>query len=157
MRKQTIMLTLLFASLILTSCASVNSNRVNPALFTQEFFEQDKAKVESEKIKSEESSLETKEMTMVFEKYSEGDYPHLLFKDISSGEQYDFRFLSDNNLNGINILLEDNQTAFGMRANPEYLNKTFKIIAKKKEVLDSDLEGKTIKAKEWVISSLVSK
>lgn len=48
---------------------------------------------------------DTKVLTMTFEDYSEGDFPHLIFKDISSDEEYDFMFLSDNNLNGVSILL----------------------------------------------------
>ena len=93
-------------------------------------------------------------MTMTFEEYSEGDYPHLIFKDISTKEEYDFRFISDNNLNGVAILLDDNDASFGLKANPKYLKKTFIVETKKKTVLDSDLDGKTIKSKEWVITSI---
>jgi len=114
-----------------------------------------------ETIKNEPVVKETKKlpsdikiMTMTFEEYSEGDYPHLIFKDISSSEEYDFRFLSDNNLNGVSILLDDNDAAFGLKANPKYLKKTFIVETKKKTVLDSDLEGNTIKSKEWVITSI---
>ncbi len=97
---------------------------------------------------------DTKILTMTFEDYSEGDYPHLIFKDISSGVEYDFRFLANNNLNGVSILLDDNDAAFGLKANPKYLKKTFIVETKKKSVLDSDLEGNTIKSKEWVITSI---
>ncbi len=97
---------------------------------------------------------DTKILTMTFEEYSEGDYPHLIFNDISSGEEYDFRFLGDNNLKGVSILLDDNDAAFGLKANPKYLKKTFIVETKKKSVLDSDLEGNTIKSKEWVITSI---
>ncbi len=93
-------------------------------------------------------------MTMTFEEYSEGDYPHLIFKDISTKEEYDFRFLSDNNLNGVAILLTDNKAAFGLKANPKYLKKTFIIETKKKIVSDADLDGNPIKSKEWVITSI---
>ena len=93
-------------------------------------------------------------LTMTFEEYSEGDYPHLIFKDISSGVEYNFRFLADNNLNGVSILLDDNDAAFGLKANPKYLKKTFIVETSKKSVLDSDLEGNTIKSKEWVITSI---
>ena len=101
-----------------------------------------------------QDTSDTKILTMTFEMYEEGDYPHLIFKDISSGEEYDFRFLSDNNLNGVSILLDDNDAAFGLKANPEYLNKTFIVEIRKQFVLDSDLEGNTIKSKEWVITSI---
>lgn len=100
------------------------------------------------------NQIDTKILTMTFEEYSEGDYPHLIFKDISSGEEYDFRFLNDNNLNGVSILLDDTDAAFGLKANPEYLKKTFVVEAKKKSVLDSDLEGNTINSKDWVITSI---
>jgi hypothetical protein len=75
---------------------------------------------------------ETKIITMTFEEYSEGDYPHLIFKDISSSEEYDFRFLSENNLNGVSILLDDNYAAFGLKANPKYLKKIFIVETMKK-------------------------
>ena len=100
------------------------------------------------------SPSETKTLTMIFEDYSEGDYPHLLFKDISSNEEYDFRFLSDNNLTGLPILLKDNDAAFGCKANPKYLNKTCIVETKKKSVLDSELDGETFKSMEWVITSI---
>jgi len=100
---------------------------------------------------------DTKIMTMTFELYEEGDYSHLIFKDISTGEEYDFRFLGDNNLNGVSILLDDNDAGFGYKANPQYLKKSFIVETKKKSVLDSDLEGNTIKSKEWVITSIKSK
>ena len=86
-------------------------------------------------------------MTMTFEEYSEGDYPHLIFKDIATKEEYDFRFISDNNLSGAKILLDDNDAAFGLKANPKFLKKIFIVETKKKTVLDSDLDGKTIKIK----------
>ena len=97
---------------------------------------------------------DTKILTMTFEEYSEGDYSHLIFKDISSLEEYDFRFLGENNLKGVSILLDDNDAAFGFKANPKYLKKTFIVETKKKSVLDSDLEGNTIESKEWVITSI---
>ena len=100
------------------------------------------------------SPSETKTLTMIFEDYSEGDFPHLLFKDISSNEEYDFRFLSDNNLTGLPILLKDNDAAFGFKANPKYLNKTCIVETKKKSVLDSELNGETFKSMEWVITSI---
>ena len=101
-----------------------------------------------------ELSSDSKILTMIFEDFSEGDFPHLIFIDISSKEEYDFRFLSDNNLSGAPILLEDNDAAFGFKANPKYLKKTFNVEIKKIAVVDSDLDGKTFKSMEWVIASL---
>ena len=98
---------------------------------------------------------DTKVLTMTFEDYSEGDFPHLIFKDISSGEEYDFMFLSDNNLNGVSILLKDNNAAFGLKANPKYLKKSFIVETEKKLVENYDLEGGgTYKSKAWVITSI---
>ena len=120
----------------------------NLKTITQETLKNDTVQ-ETKKLPSD-----TKILTMIFEEYSEGDYPHLIFKDISSGIEYDFRFLADNNLNGVSILLDDNDAAFGLKSNPKYLKKTFIVETKKKSVLDSDLEGNTIKSKEWVITSI---
>lgn len=100
------------------------------------------------------SLTDGKIMTMTFEEYSEGDYPHLIFKDIATKKEYDFRFITDNNLNGVAILLNDNKAAFGLKANPKYLKKTFIVETKKKTVSDSDLDGNPIKSKEWVITSI---
>ncbi len=115
-----------------------------------------KAKFVFERVKILIKKLpsDTKIMTMTFEEYSEGDYPHLIFKDIYSEEEYDFRFLGENNLKGVSILLDDNDAAFGLKANPNYLKKNFIVETKKKSVLDSDLEGNTIKSKVWVITSI---
>ncbi|MFM2192029.1 MAG: hypothetical protein RLZZ118_986 [Bacteroidota bacterium] len=123
--------------------------------FDMVIFDQ-KAKFVFERVKVLIKKLpyDTKIMTMTFEEYEEGDYPHLIFKDIYSEEEYDFRFLGENNLKGVSILLDDNDAAFGLKANPKYLKKTFIVETKKKAVLDSDLEGKTIKSKGWVITSI---
>lgn len=123
-----------------------DSNNLKPAI--QEVKKNDTASV----IKK--APTDGKIMTMTFEEYSEGDYPHLIFKDISTKEEYDFRFISANNLSGAKILLDDNDAAFGLKANPKFLKKTFIVETKKKTVLDSDLDGKTIKSKEWVITSI---
>lgn len=96
----------------------------------------------------------TKTMSMTFEEYSEGDYPHFIFKDLKSGQEYDFRFLSENKLGNLNLLLDDDNASFGSKANPKYLKKKFSVVAIKKSVLDSDLNGNTIKTKAWVISKI---
>jgi hypothetical protein len=96
----------------------------------------------------------TKTMTMTFEGYEAGDYPHLSFKDSKTNEDYDFRHLSYNNYCGINFLLDDAENSFGLKANPRYLNKTFRVVANYKTVMDNDLEGKTIYIKDWVIASV---
>lgn len=106
-------------------------------------------------IKEPDLSSGTKNITMTFEGYSEGDYVHLIFKDTATGEEHDFRFFNDNNLCGIPILLDDNESVYGYKSNPAYLNKTFDVVIKEKEVLDSEDGGETlIKTTAWVISSL---
>lgn len=96
----------------------------------------------------------TKTMTMTFEEYTEGDYAHFIFKDLKTGQEYDFGFLSENKLGNLNLLLDDDNANFSLKANPEYLKKKFTVVATKKSVLDSDLNGNTIKTKAWVISKI---
>jgi len=62
--------------------------------------------------------------------------------------------LSDNNLSGLPILLDDADAAFGLKANPDYLKKTFIVEIKKKLVKDSDFDGNVFETMEWVISSI---
>jgi hypothetical protein len=96
----------------------------------------------------------TKTMTMTFEEYSEGDYPHFLFKDTKTGAEYDFRHIGDNKLGTLPILLTDDNASFGLRANPKYLKKKFTVVAVKKLISDIDLDGKTMKVRDWVITSI---
>ncbi|MFN8263761.1 MAG: hypothetical protein U0T07_09565 [Chitinophagales bacterium] len=106
----------------------------------------------AEQPKKENS--DSKNLTLIFKDYSEGDYPHFLFEDKNSKEEYDFRFLSDNNLGSLPLLLDDEQASFGLKANPKFIGKVFNVNIFKKDVLDSDLEGNTIKSKEWVIKNI---
>jgi hypothetical protein len=99
-------------------------------------------------------SSETKILTMIFEDFYEGDYAHLIFIDISNREEFDFRFLSDNNLSGVPILIDDADAAFGLKANPDYLKRTFIVEIKKKSVKDSDFDGNVFETMEWVITSI---
>jgi hypothetical protein len=103
------------------------------------------------------ASADFRTMTMIFQEYSEGDYPHLIFKDIATGTEYDFRFLSYNKLGSLQILLPNDHSAFGYYANPRMLKKIFVVTAKKKLVMDADLEGNNIKSKEWVIEAIKTK
>lgn len=115
------------------------------------------AKDNADKVKSAKTEFKTPGavvMTMRFEYYEEGDYPHFLFKDLGAGNNYDFRFLEDNNLCGLPILLKDDKSAFGYKANPKYLNKVFLVETIKKDVMDADLQGNNKKAKEYVITGI---
>jgi hypothetical protein len=151
-------LVLALVSLLCMFGRGENSNKQKELEQTTGKLSQNKKALENQKDEPNKENLilpsETKKLVMIFEDYSEGDFPHLIFIDISSKEEYDFRFLSDNNLSGAPILLEDNDAAFGFKANPKYLKKTFNVEIKKIAVVDSDLDGKTFKSMEWVIASL---
>lgn len=157
--KHTIYLAALFVFFISCESNTEDQNNLIPEETTQAIPIEDTLKqvvpdsviVETMSKPIEEAS---KNLKMVFKEYSEGDYPHFIFKDTKSGEEYDFRFLADNNLSGLPILLEDEDASFGLKANQKYLGKTFNITIAKKEVLDMDLDGTTIKSKEWVIQKI---
>ncbi len=95
-----------------------------------------------------------KVMTMTFEGYDEGDYPHVLFKEISTGTEYDFRHIDENNTDGIPILLDDAKASFGLKANKQLLKKKFIVEVEKKKVKDMDLDGSPMTIKDWVINHL---
>lgn len=101
-------------------------------------------------------SSETKILTMIFEDFYVGDDAHLIFIDISNREEFDFRFLSDNNLSGVPILIDDADAdaTFELKANPDYLKRTFIVEIKKKSVKDSDFDGNVFETMEWVITSI---
>jgi len=98
----------------------------------------------------------TKIMKMTFKEYSEGDLMHLIFMEAGTGKEYDFgNDIDQKKYNGAKILLEDQTSAFGYKANPKYLNKSFTIEAVRKTVLTSDpITGKAVKEKAWVINDL---
>lgn len=98
--------------------------------------------------------LNQKNMTMIFDGYDEGDFPHLLFHDIRTKEEYDFGNLSYNQLGNSHILINDSNASFGYKANPKYIGKKFAVLATEKYIITSDLEGNRIKSKEWVISNI---
>jgi hypothetical protein len=156
-------------SLFLTSCGQSYTKQKELELKERELALREKelmlknndtAAVKADTIKSneihevKEVDPNTKVMTMTFEEYSEGDYPHFIFKETLTGKTYDFRHISDNQLGGVNVLLDDDNSGFGLKANPKYLKKSFVVEAVNKTVLDYDLEGKTIKTKDWVIKNI---
>ncbi len=100
------------------------------------------------------SSSKRKTMDMTFVSYEEGDYPHLLFKEIATGEEFDFRHIDENKLGGFPLLLEDENASFGFKANPKYLKKAFEIEAIYKKVSDNDLNGENIETEAWVINDI---
>jgi hypothetical protein len=98
--------------------------------------------------------LQIKKMTMIFEGYDEGDFPHLLFFDIKTKEQYDFGHILENQLGNSKILLSDPGSSFGYKSNPKYIGKKFVVLAFEKYFTSTDEDGKRIKNKEWVIKSI---
>lgn len=109
---------------------------------------------EQKLITDYEQNLDKKTLKVRFDEYYEGDMPHFIFKDIESEDVYDFRHISDNKLT-IPILLDDENMSFGLKSNPSYLKKIFIVDIEKKEILDSDMEGNTIKVKDWVITNII--
>lgn len=109
---------------------------------------------EQKLITDNEQNPDKKTLKMVFNEYYEGDMPHFIFKDIISEDVYDFRHISDNKLT-IPILLDDENMSFGLKSNPSYLKKIFIVDIEKKEILDNDMEGNTIKVKDWVITNII--
>jgi hypothetical protein len=150
---------LLIGSFIMVGCKKDNIKQKELELKANEQALKEKVALQEKeaaslKAAASDTTKVFKTLTMVFEDYSEGDYPHLKFKDVDSGEDYDFRFLADNNLAGAAILLEDKDAAFGLKANSEFLKKTFIVKIQKKSVKDSDLNGKVFNSNEWVITDI---
>lgn len=89
--------------------------------------------------------------------YEEGDTPHLLFKDIKTGKEYDLNNLSKNNYRNIKLLIEKNSNAFGVSGNPKYVNKLFKVKLKKVLVKKYNPEppNNVITVEDWVIEDII--
>jgi hypothetical protein len=105
--------------------------------------------------KNTNSSVNVKTLAMKFTEYSEGDLPHLVFKEVATGDVYDFNEINEQNFRGLEILLPDDNSSFGYRENPEYLNRTFKIKLLYKSVIAADpITGEGFKAKAWVIDNI---
>ena len=137
----------LLSALLLLLIISCNRSRTTA---------QDEVKVSVDSLsdKNAQFTPENKTMVMTFVGYEEGDYPHVIFKEIATGEDYDFRYLEENYYGEFKILLEESEAAFGFKANPEYINKSFTVDAELKTVADTDLNGEAIKAQGWVIRRL---
>lgn len=91
---------------------------------------------------------------MKFTGYSEGDQPYILFEDLETGEEqyYDVPLSTGD----VKLMIESNETSFGIQANPKHLNKVFYVKLKKEtyEAFDGEqLYEKT----DWVIIDVVPK
>lgn len=135
----------LLICLILVGCYTASSQSTTP---TKQATNKTKTVVKNPVIG------ETKNLTMVFEGYSEGDYPHLGLKDKVKNEDYDFESIDESILKTTPILLTDNDAAFGYKENPDYLGKTFDVVLVWKAAKIADLDGKTVNTKRWEIKSL---
>jgi hypothetical protein len=91
---------------------------------------------------------------MSFEGYEEGDYAHLSFKDIETGEAYDFGHPEENNLDGINVVSKDTTASFGYKENTAMKGKLFRVTMEKKMVNTADGNGQPIRAEGWRITSI---
>lgn len=105
---------------------------------------------------SNNSSTNNKVMTMRFTGYSVGDNAYLVFDEVSTNEEYSFMIDSDTRrkLNGLELLIVDENSEFGEAANPKYLNELFIIEASYQSVQMNGWEGEVISQDMWVINKL---
>lgn len=95
---------------------------------------------------------------LVFLRYEEGDYAHLIFHDSrSTALEFDFGHPEENKLNGIAIVLKDDKSGFGYKTNPAYVNKQFSVVAEYKNLDGMDLNGEPKKYQDWRIIDLKQK
>ena len=97
---------------------------------------------------------ETKTMKLMFWEYSEGDYPHLIFRDRDTKEKYDFGHPDENNLGSIDVVLKNSEAPFGYVQNDKHRASTFEVTMKKKMVNTHDDNGQPIQAERWRIVSI---
>lgn len=105
---------------------------------------------------SNNSSTNNKVMTMRFTGYSVGDNAYLVFDEVSTNEEYSFMIDSDTRrkLNGLELLIVDENSEFGEAANPKYLNELFIIEASYQSVQMNGWGGEVISQDMWVINKL---
>lgn len=132
----------LFIAVFVFSCSN-NSNTGNSR----------DAMKEAQKAKG---VYESKIMSMIYKEYSSADRMHLIFVETETGKEFDFGTgMDEEKFNGIELLLNDEEDAFGYKANPSYLNKKFIVKALYKPVAVADAEtGKNITDTVWVIEDL---
>ncbi len=99
---------------------------------------------------------ETKTMQLMFWEYSEGDYPHLIFRDRDTKEKYDFGHPDENNLGNTEVVIKNSEAPFGYVQNDKHRGSTFNVTMKKKMVSTHDDNGQPIQAERWKIVSITS-
>ena len=97
---------------------------------------------------------ETRTMKMTFVDYDEGDYAHTIFRETSTGKEWDFGHPEENKLNGIDVVLKDDNSGWGYKTNKKMIGKSFIVQVIYKTLDGADLDGKPIKYKDWRITDL---
>jgi hypothetical protein len=97
---------------------------------------------------------EMRTMKMTFSNYDEGDYAHTIFKETSTGQEWDFGHPDENKLNGIDVVLKDDKSGWGYKTNKKMISKAFIVQVIYKTLDGMDLDGKPIKYNDWRITDL---
>ena len=95
-----------------------------------------------------------KEVTLVFKSYEEGDYPHLIFSDATSNEEYDFGHPTQNSLGIEDVVKENPNTAFGFEINKARVGQKYQATLERKLVDTHDDNGQPKKDYRWRIVSI---
>jgi|CXWL01.1.fsa_nt_gi hypothetical protein len=95
-----------------------------------------------------------KTIKLTFAGYEEGDYAHLMFTETGTNTDYDFGHPEDNSLNNIQVVLKEQNSAFGYKENSKMKGAKFvaDIIYKTTDTYDAN--GQPTIGKEWRIASL---
>jgi hypothetical protein len=93
-------------------------------------------------------------LKLIFNGYEEGDYPHLLFKDVTTGKEYDFGHPDENDLGDIPIVQKSDKASFGYIQNGKLLGDQFMVTITYKMADTYDESGQPVKAERWRITNL---
>lgn len=91
---------------------------------------------------------------LVFERYEEGDYPHLVFTDPETKEGYDFGHPPENKLEGVDLVIADTTTSFGFRQNAKAVGTSYMVTMEKKMVDGYDGNGQPMRVEGWRITRI---
>lgn len=129
--------------LIIISCKSKSSSEKDTV-------------TDSTEIKADTTTVATGTLTkkLTFSGYEEGDYPHLVFNDPATGDNYDFGHPTENFLGTTSVVFADSTTSFGFRENGKAKGSVFTVSMQKKMVGSYDGNGQPIQAEEWRIINI---
>ena len=99
----------------------------------------------------------TKTLKLTFNGYEEGDYAHLLFKDVTTGEEYDFGHPDENGLGDIPLVQKSDKASFGYIQNSQLTGEQFMVTIARKMTDTYDESGQPVKAERWRIIHMSSK